>query len=149
MLISHKCRYALSALLELSRRYGQGPVSSSAIAEAQGIPQRFLEAILSQLTRGGFIASRRGNQGGYVLIAEPAELAVGVVVRFVQGSVDIGAARDVPPETCSPQGECAFMGMWERVGRAISEVLDTTTFRDLLEEEARLKDHAFIPSYAI
>jgi len=65
--VSQKSRYALKAVLELSFRYGQGPISISQIARAQAIPARFLEAILAQLKRGGFVASRRGNEGGYIL----------------------------------------------------------------------------------
>lgn len=83
MLISHRCQYALRAIFELAKRSNQGPVKIAQIAEVQAIPVRFLEVILSQLKQGRFVASRRGNRGGYILAYSPAELTVGAVIRFM------------------------------------------------------------------
>jgi len=82
--VSQKSRYALKAVLELSFRFGQGPISISQIAKAQAIPARFLEAILAQLKRG-VRGSRRGNEGGYILARPPAEVSVGDVLQVLQG----------------------------------------------------------------
>ena len=71
MSVSLKCQYGLRALFELARRAGNGPTRIQEIAEAQAIPPRFLENILNQLRRGGFVESRRGKAGGFVL-ARPA-----------------------------------------------------------------------------
>ncbi len=87
MLISRKCRYALRAVLELTMCNGQGPVKITDIAEAQAIPARFLEAILSQLKQAGFVASRRGKKGGYFLNCSPDELTMGNVIESIQGSL--------------------------------------------------------------
>ena len=148
MLVSQKCRYALRAIFELARRHGQGPVKNSEIAAAQEIPVRFLEVILSQLKRGGFVSSKRGSAGGYVLAAPPESLTVGGIIRFVQGPFDPAAARGNGADTIL-RGERAFGGMWEKVRTAVSEVYDTTTFRELLEEDMRLSQEGFVPSYAI
>ena len=77
MAISQKCQYALRAVFELAKHYGQGPVKIADIAKAQAIPLRFLEVILSQLRQGGFAGSRRGNEGGYLLVRSPREFATG------------------------------------------------------------------------
>jgi Rrf2 family cysteine metabolism transcriptional repressor len=83
MQISQKCQYALRAVFELAVRTKEGPIKVGVIAEAQAIPTRFLEVILNQLKRGGFVESRRGNAGGYALAKSPAELTMGDIIRFV------------------------------------------------------------------
>jgi len=83
MAITQKSKYALRATLELSLRYGHGPISISEIARAQAIPARFLEAILAQLKRAALVESRRGNEGGYVLARPPSRISVGDVLRVV------------------------------------------------------------------
>ncbi|HUW58757.1 MAG TPA: Rrf2 family transcriptional regulator [Planctomycetota bacterium] len=150
MLVSQKCRYALRAIFELARRHGMGPVKNSEIAQAQAIPARFLELIMNQLKRGGFVASRRGRVGGYVLLHDPTEVTIGSVVRFIQGPLDparCAEANSRDEYTLRERG--VFLGMWERVRESISKVYDGTTFQDLLDEDARLCDREFVPSYAI
>jgi len=150
MFVSQKCHYALRALFELARRHGRGPVKNSEIAEAQVIPVRFLEVILSQLKRGGFVVSKRGSTGGYVLVEAPDKLTVGSVMRFIQGPVESSPRPEDgarPDETIA--GSAAFSNMWEGVRQAVSTVLDATTFQELLEEDLRLREKPFVPSYTI
>ncbi len=149
MLVPRKTRYALLAALELARRYGRGPVPNHVIAEAQSIPPKFLEAILNELSRAGIVAARRGSLGGYSLVSDPSRLSVGTVIEAVQGPIDVmGCPGPRGPERAS-LGDRAFMGMWGRVGRAISEVYDSTTLRDVLEAEKQLAEAASALSYAI
>ncbi len=84
MLVSQKCQYALRAIFELAKRTGQGPVKIAEIAEAQAIPVRFLEVILSQLKQGRFAVSQRGSEGGYQLARPPQELTVGEITRVAE-----------------------------------------------------------------
>lgn len=150
MAVSQKCLYALRAIFELALQYGNGSVRNSDIAAAQAIPARFLEVILSQLRRGGFIASRRGSKGGYVLLEEPSRLTVGRVIRFIEGPVTPVECFGADSEgICALKGGRAFMAMWQRAGKAISDVYDGTTFQDLLEEEQRLTAETFVPSFTI
>jgi Rrf2 family protein len=138
MLVSQKCQYALRAIFELAKRNGQGPVKIAEIAEAQAIPLRFLEVILSQLKQAGFVASQRGNKGGYILVCSPTELTVGEVMRFMQGPVGpVDCVAGGSKDKCPLYGDCAFFPMWERVRKATSDVYDNTTFQDLVEQEKR------------
>ena len=149
MLISQKCQYALRAIFELSKRNGGGPVKIADIAEAQAIPVRFLEVILSQLKQGGFVSSRRGSRGGYSLARSPAELTVGEIIRFVEGPLGpVVCAMGRTHSECRLYGNCVFLSMWEKVRNAISNVYDTTTFRDLVNEEAQSRQR-YVPSYDI
>ncbi len=83
--ISVKGEYALQAIFDLASQRPGEPVRIAEIARRQQIPQKFLELILASLKQGGFVESRRGAEGGY-LLARPAEnLSVGEVLRFVEG----------------------------------------------------------------
>lgn len=153
MSVSQKCQYALRAVLELSQRRGNGPVSATEIAQAQAIPLRFLELILGELKKGGFVESRRGAKGGYILRHSPGVLTVGEVMRLVDGSNSPVKCIDLDGEIdCPLQDRCAFGGMWQRARDAVSEIYDNTTFADLIAEqraERRAAAESYVPAYCI
>ena len=125
MNISVKGEYALQAIFDLASQRPGEPVKIAEIARRQKIPQKFLEMILAGLKQGGFVESRRGAEGGY-LLSRPAEsLTVGEVLRFLEGtsSTKSRARRNA---------EMPFTEMWQQVDRAVSGVLDRTTFADIV-----------------
>jgi len=135
MSVSQKCQYALRAVLELAGRHGKKPTSIREIAQAQAIPPKFLASILGQLRQGGFVQSRRGVHGGYVLTESPTSLVVGQIIRFIEGPLapvrcvsDQGAVAD-----CPLHSDCALLDMWARARNAVADVYDTTTFQDLID----------------
>jgi len=149
MLVSKKCQYGLRAIFDLCRRARRRPVKTAEIAKAQAIPRRFLEAILSQLKQAGFVASQRGNEGGYVMARSPEELTVGEVIRFIEGPIGpVGCVADDLQDKCPLYGDCVLLPMWEKVRKAILEVYDNTTFQDLVEQE-RQRAEKHVPSYSI
>jgi Rrf2 family protein len=125
MNISVKGEYALEAVLDLAAQPPGEPVKIAEIARRQRIPQKFLELILASLKQGGFVESRRGAEGGY-LLARPADsLAVGEVLRFIEGP---------QPEKgrLHRKNETPFSEMWRQVDSAVSGIFDKTTFGDVL-----------------
>ncbi|NQU74935.1 MAG: RrF2 family transcriptional regulator [Planctomycetes bacterium] len=135
MNVSQKCQYALRAVFELAKRYGGGPTTIDQIAKVQAIPPKFLELILAQLRQGGFVESRRGVHGGYLLTAAPARLAVGEIIRFIDGPIaPVRCVTDAKGPDCPLYGNCAFMGMWTRARDAVAGVYDTTTLQDLIDQ---------------
>ena len=147
MSVSQKCQYALRATFELARQRDSGPTSAAAIAEAQALPPRFLELILVQLKQGGFVESRRGVRGGYLLAAAPAAVSVGQIIEFIDGSVaPVRCIGDGGESDCPLHGNCAFMGMWTRAHDAVSEIYDQTTFQDLIDAESAKE---YVASYCI
>jgi Rrf2 family protein len=123
---SVKGEYALQAVLDLASRRPGEPIRIADIAQRQKIPQKFLELILASLKQGGFVESRRGAEGGY-LLARPAEsLTVGEILRYVEGPRH-GKGSDRRKGSATP-----FSDMWERVDKAIGDVVDQTTFAGLL-----------------
>lgn len=149
MFVSQKCQYAIRAIFELAKHYGEGPVKIANIAEAQGIPPRFLEVILGELKQGGYVESRRGSAGGYMLSQEPSSVTVGDIVRFEEGPLGpVECVSNGADESCPVHENCVFLPLWTEVRDAMSDVYDTTTFEDLVEKERRMQDE-YVPQYAI
>ena len=149
MNVSQKCQYALRAMFELARRCGWGPVRACEIAQVQAIPGKFLELILAQLRGGGFVESRRGRGGGYLLVGRPEDLAVGRIIRFIDGPVaPVRCVAGNGNSNCPLHARCAFMGMWSRARDAVAGVYDNTTFRDLIDAD-QAADGLHAPTYCI
>jgi len=135
VILSQKCQYALRAMYEITLREDDWPIKSGDIAEAQAIPPRFLENILAQLKQGGFVDSKRGKEGGYMLADPDREVTVGEIIRFVQGPVvPVHCMIDTGASDCPFGQDCPFLSMWARARDAVVEVYDNTTFRDLIRE---------------
>ena len=136
MILSQKCQYALRAVYEITLRQQQWPVKSTEIAQAQDIPPRFLENILAQLKHGGFIDSKRGKEGGYMLSDPDRDITVGDIIRFVQGPLVPVHCMVEGYQDCTLAGSCPFAPMWRRATDAVLQVYDHTTIRDLITEHA-------------
>ncbi len=149
MNLSQKCQYAIRAILELAKHYGEGPVVISQIATNQAIPQRFLENILNELRPTGLIESRRGVQGGYLLARDPATISVGEVIRLVEGPLDpVKCIGDHNGPCCPIKDSCSLFGLWTRAKEAVEEVYDNANFRDLVDQERKL-DRSTVLDYCI
>jgi Rrf2 family protein len=148
MKISKKCQYALKAVFELARRNTSEPVKTEDIADAQRISLRFTEIILNELKHGGFVESRRGYDGGYILARDPKILTVREVIEFIQGVISVA------PESVKANGGTAFFGseafkeLWKEVNSAVSEVCGHKTFADMVEFEQAKREQC-VPNYCI
>jgi Rrf2 family protein len=125
MNISLKGEYALQAIFDLASQPGGEPVRIADIARRQKIPQKFLEIILVGLKQAGFVESRRGAEGGYLLARAAESLTVGEVLRSIEGAGQ-GRSRS------RRKTETPFTEMWRQVDCAVSEIIDKTTFAGLL-----------------
>jgi len=139
MNISVKGEYALKALFDLATHRAGEPVKIADIARRQKIPQKFLELILAGLKQGGFVESRRGAEGGY-LLARPADsISVGEVLRYVENkNRSKSAANAAGP----------FNEMWKAVDEAISGVVDRTSFSELVRRWHE-KQTRYVPNWEI
>lgn len=138
---SVKGEYALRAVFDLAEQAPGTPIRIADIAKRQDIPQKFLELILSALKQGGFVESRRGAEGGYMLARAAETISVGEVLRFLEGAKE----RRRPPRSAKldPFGE-----LWRNVDAAISDILDTTTFATLVREW-RERRASYVPDWQI
>src|SRR6202011_2366361 len=122
MTISVKGEYALHAIFDLASQRPGEPIRIADIAGRQKIPQKFLELILAGLKQAGFVESRRGAEGGYMLARAADASTVGEGVQQVENKKQPrgAAGRDDP-----------FADMWKSVDDAVSGILDRTTFAEL------------------
>jgi Rrf2 family protein len=146
MVISVKCQYGLRALFELSRHWKKGLVRIPEIASAQAIPERFLENIMNQLRQGGFVESRRGKGGGFMLVRAPASITIADIIKFIDGEIyGLGCEGDQPVAPCRLRGHCIFLPIWQEARTALEAVYSGKSLQDLLDMDAR----TIMPDYNI
>lgn len=139
MKITYKGDYALKAILEMSLKYNKKLVTIHELAERADIPFKFLEQVLLELKKGGFVESKRGKEGGYFLTRPPNEITLGEVVRFIEGPIEpIPCANaDIVYKGCKDVYECVFKSIWVDVAKSISEIIDNVTFQDLCSKVSK------------
>ncbi|MED1468356.1 MULTISPECIES: cysteine metabolism transcriptional regulator CymR [Bacillus] len=123
MKISTKGRYGLTIMIELAKKYGEGPISLKTIAQANDLSEHYLEQLISPLRNAGLVKSIRGAYGGYILADEPSKITSGDVIRVLEGPI-------TPVEGIEDE-EPAKRELWIRIRDAIKDVLDNTTLEDL------------------
>ena len=136
MKLSAREQYGLRAMIELGQRHGDGPVSLSDVAGAQGLSLGYLEQILPLLKEANLVQSTRGARGGYELTRSPWQITVGDVVRALEEGQIMPLKcihRTEGEEACNRTETCAARDVWRRMHEGIVEVLDSTTLADLIE----------------
>jgi Rrf2 family transcriptional regulator, cysteine metabolism repressor len=146
MQVSYKCDYALKVLLELTLHKDQGILTSQEMSKKLDIPLKFLEQVLSDLRKGGFVESKRGNMGGYKIVGDPAKITVGMIVRQIDGNIEPIDCVNDSYKGCRDIRNCAFRKTWCCVNQAISNVVDKTTIEDVAKDVRASNDS---PNYYI
>jgi Rrf2 family protein len=140
--ISARTDYAVRALLTLAAA-GGGTVTGQLLASEQQLPQKFLEAILADLRRAGLVRSRRGPVGGYALCRPAGEIALGDIVRAVDGPLAV--VRGERPEQAVYAGAAEHLGtVWVALRAAVRSVLDEVTLADVLSGELPAEVQALV-----
>lgn len=137
-MISQKARYALRALVALTRAGEGESLMISEIASDQDIPKKFLEQILLELKRNGIVMSKRGKSGGYLLLKAPGQISFGEVLRIIDGPIaplpclsKIAYRRCID---CKSEADCEIRHVFSKVTDATRAVLDRTTLADAVGE---------------
>jgi len=134
MRLSTRGQYASRAMLELSLRYGEGPVHIRDISHSQDIPERFLEQILLSLKRNGYLRSKKGPNGGYYLAKPPSEINVAEVIRVLEGPLaPVDCVSVTAHEVCPREDYCGLRWLWKEVRDSAAQILERTTFKTLAE----------------
>jgi Rrf2 family protein len=131
MKITYKGDYAIKTVLELALRHGEGVQTIHELAKKIDAPIKFLEQVLLDLKRGGFVQSRRGKAGGYVLTRKPGEIRLGEVIRYMDGPTGPIACVEEHYKGCKEVNRCILKTVWKDVDRAVSGIVDSVTFEDL------------------
>ncbi len=133
MLISTKGRYALRVMIDLAEHQNGGYIPLREIVERQGISQKYLEGIMSQLSRAGFVDGAHGKGGGYRLGTAPDQCRAGDILRLTEGTIAPVACLECGAEPCERAGDCRTRPMWTKLDRLIGDFLDSVTIADLME----------------
>ena len=139
MKIPMRVDYGVRALVELALNYGEGPVQTSVIASKQGIPEAYLDQLMTTLHKCGFILSRRGPQGGHWLATEPSEINLDMVIRTLDAN---SSPLDclINPLDCVFSESCAQQEVWKSVEDAIQDVLSKITLDELARRQRDLAE---------
>jgi Rrf2 family protein len=134
-MLTRKSKYGLKALLMLAEESGQGPVPISALAERHHIPPKFLEAILLDLKKHGFLDSKKGKGGGYSLSREATEITVGQVIRALEGPLAlvpcVSQTAYRPCPECVDEATCQVRWAMKDVRDATAKILDNMSLSGL------------------
>jgi len=135
MKISTKGRYALRLMLDIAKYGVEGPVRVKEIAKRQDISVKYLEQIISILTKAGYVRSTRGPQGGYRLGKDPEEYTVGMILKLTEGNLAPVECLVTPENTCDRSEDCVTLRIWKELNEAIESVVEKYTIADLMEWE--------------
>ena len=132
MIVSTKGRYALRVMVHFAQRGGEEYIPLKEIAEAEGISQKYLESIMSTLSKAGFVDAVHGKGGGYRLTREPEEYRIGDILRLTEGDLAPVSCVECGAEPCRQAGECRTYSMWGRFNTVINDFFDSITIADLM-----------------
>jgi Rrf2 family protein len=139
MKVSHRGLYALKALIHLADSYRRGLVPTHAIAEQEGIPEKFLEGILLSLKNARVVVSERGREGGYRLRRPPEEIRIGDVVRLIDGPLaPFGDAVELHRLVETEPRHAGLFDFFLEVRNAAARIVDGTSLLDLAERNRRV-----------
>jgi Rrf2 family protein len=136
MIVSTKGRYALRVMVHFAQRGNEGYIPLKEIAEAEGISQKYLETIMSTLSKAGFVDAVHGKGGGYRLNRAPEKYTVGSILKLTEGSLAPVSCTTQGPAACSRSTCCQTKPMWERLDKMIDEFFEGITLADLLAESS-------------
>jgi Rrf2 family protein len=140
-MINKKTKYALQAMIILAQEYDRGPVLIADLAERGRMPRKFLELILLSLRNSGLLQSRKGKGGGYLLGRPPDRITMGEVIRIVEGPLApvpcVSKIAYRRCDECRDERTCGIRLVMQEVRDGIANILDGTTFADVLKRVKR------------
>ena len=134
MIVSTRGRYALRVLVEMAEHSSDERIPLKEISEKQGISQKYMESIMTLLSKNGFVDAIHGKGGGYMLNRKPEEYRIGDILRLTEGNLAPVACPEKNAEQCPKQNVCRTVGMWRKLDELIESYLDSVTIADLMKE---------------
>ena len=140
-MLSKKTKYALKAMIALADSFERGPVLISELAEREGIPKKFLELILLDMKNAGFVQSKKGKGGGYMLRRTPLEIKMGQIIRMFEGPLAllpcVSQTAYIQCSECRDERRCGLRLVMKDVRDATARILDNTSLADVLDRVSR------------
>ena len=135
MKISTKGRYALRMMIDIAEHSDVERIPIKEISERQGISVKYLEQIVTNLTRAGLLRSGRGSGGGYSLTKAPDQYTVGDILRAIEGKLAPVACLEDEVNQCERRSGCKTLGFWQGLYKVIDDYVDSTTLQDFIKSE--------------
>ena len=135
MIVSTKGRYALRVMVCFAERGEEDYVPLKEIAEQENISQKYLESIMSTLSKAGFVDAVHGKGGGYRLNRKPEEYTVGSILKLTEGGLSAVSCTTQGPAACSRSTCCHTLPMWEQLDKLVDDYFESITVADLLKED--------------
>ena len=134
MIVSTKGRYALRVMVSFAQRGSEEYIPLKEIAEKEGISQKYLESIMTVLSKAGFVDAVHGKGGGYRLNRSPEQYTVGSILKLTEGSLSAVSCTAQGAAACARSECCNALPMWEKLDKMIDEFFEGITIADLLKE---------------
>ena len=145
MKISTKGRYAIRVMLELGNYYkSEDPVTVKEISKRNDISDKYLEQIVSMLSKAGLIRSIRGAKGGHMLTHDPGSYSVADILKASEGNLSSVECSELSGEGCNQKDRCVSIRIWKKLDGAVYEVLNGIKLSDLLEWQSEQSDQYII-----
>ena len=138
MMITTKGRYALRVMIDLAENQTDGFIPLRDIAKRQEISEKYLETILSVLTKNKYLKGVRGKGGGYRLSREPAHYTIGNILKVLESSIAPVACLEDGKAPCARVAVCKTLPMWEKLYRIIDDYLEGITLADLCKDKEEI-----------
>ena len=138
MIVSTKGRYALRVMVYFVLHGDRGYIPLKEIAEEEGISQKYLESIMTTLSKAGFVDAVHGKGGGYRLNRSPEEYTVGSILKVTEGDLSAVSCTSQGASACSRAECCDTLKMWEKLDNMINEFFEGITLADLLENNKEM-----------
>ena len=134
MMISTRGRYALRVLVDLAENQSGAYIPLKDIVNRQHISQKYLESIMTTLSKAGLVDGVHGKGGGYRLNREPADYTLGEILRQTEG--DLAPVACVVPDAkpCHNNCDCGMLPVWTRLGELVNDYLDSVTLEDVRKQ---------------
>ncbi len=133
MIVSTKGRYALRVMIDLAEQQTQDRTPLKEIAERQEISQKYIEAIMTLLSKNGFVEAVHGKGGGYKLNKKPEEYRVGDILRLTEGTLSPVACLEKGAAECPRKAACRTLPLWTKLDDLVENYLDSVTLADLVK----------------
>lgn len=133
MKISTRGRYALRTMVDLAQHSGEGLVTLKDVAARQELSQKYLEQIVTQLSKAGLVKGIRGPQGGYRLSREPKDYNVAEILELVEGSLAPVECLEADAAVCDRCASCATLDMWSGLYKVVTDYLGNITLQDMVD----------------
>ena len=134
MIVSTKGRYALRVMVCLALRAKEDYIPLKEIAEAEGISQKYLETIMTTLSKANYVDAVHGKGGGYRLNRPAESYSVGGILKLTEGSLAAVSCTSQGPAACSRSECCQTKPMWDKLDKMIDDFFEGITLADLLKE---------------